>query len=286
MAATPLPVLVVGESGVGKELVARAVHTMSGRRGSLVDINCPAIPESTLENELFGCTRGAFTGAEDRPGLIAGADRGTLFLDEIGDLPKGLQAKLLRFLETGTYRRLGSHAVDRVDTRVVSATNARLEEQVDSGAFRRDLYHRIAGVVLSIPPLRERKEDIDILARHFVALIAERQGRTPPAIDAALVDALAAHDWPGNVRELRHVVECIAWSHPDARILTVEALPDHLDVGSAGAREMLDAPAIRRAIAASSGRIAGAARRLGVSRQRLYRRAEALGLDLAEARRA
>jgi DNA-binding NtrC family response regulator len=278
VAATPLPVLVVGESGVGKELVARALHTLSGRTGSLVDINCPAIPEAMLESDLFGCRRGAFTGAEDRAGLVVSAHGGTLFLDEVGDLPLTLQAKLLRFLETGSYRRVGGARSHTVDIRLVSATNAPLT----SGGgqhVRNDLYHRIAGVTLTLPPLRERPEDVELLVEHALAEVTARSGLRIRVDDAAL-QRLLAHPWPGNVRELRHVVQSLAWSIDGDRIRAAH-LPEEFGRRASGSEDTMElsVDAVRAAFRASGGRLAGAARELGLSRQQLYRRLDDLGLD-------
>lgn len=283
VAPTPLPVLVVGESGVGKELVAGALHALSGRTGSLVDVNCPAIPESMLESDLFGCRRGAFTGAEDRAGVVASAHQGTLFLDEVGDLPRALQAKLLRFLETGTYRRVGGTRAHTVETRLVSATNRRLDAG-EADQMRGDLFHRIAGVTLRLPPLRERPEDVEVLARHFLSEVQETTGVALSLDDEAL-EALVRYRWPGNVRELRHTLQAVGFCADGARI-RLRDLPDTITTRE---REpgpaVLGAEAIRNAFR-SAGSLAGAARALGLSRQQLYRRLDDLGLDRDELRDA
>jgi DNA-binding NtrC family response regulator len=198
VAPSPLPVLITGESGTGKELVARAVHRASGR-GALVAVNCAALPMDLLESELFGHQRGAFSGAvKDKPGLFEAAHGGTLFLDEIGDLPLTLQPKLLRALENGEIRRLGSTTSQMVDTRVLAATNKDLAEEVRAGRFRQDLFWRLNVLSIRVPALRERVADIPLLVEHFAAGCP---------VSAEAMARLTAHPWPGNVRELRNVIE-------------------------------------------------------------------------------
>ncbi len=203
VAPTDLPVLVLGESGTGKELVARAVHDASTRKaGPFVAINCAALPENLLESELFGYERGAFTGALVRkPGLFEVADGGTLLLDEIGEFGKGVQAKLLRVLETGEFYRVGSTRPLRTSVRIVAATNRDIAGQAAAGEFREDLYYRLNGVSLELPPLRERRGDVLPLALHFLKLARSRKSLGPRALEA-----LKGYDWPGNVRELQMVV--------------------------------------------------------------------------------
>jgi DNA-binding NtrC family response regulator len=203
------PVLVLGETGTGKSLLARVIHTDSVRaRGPFVAVNCAAVPDSLFESELFGHRRGAFTGAhEDRVGLLEVAHRGTILLDEIGDLPAGQQAKLLTVLEEGEVRPVGARQPVRVDVRVVSATSCDLERGIETGTFRRDLFHRLALLAVRIPPLRERPEDVPPLAAHFLAAAAARHRLPCPRLDAAAVRLLTAHAWPGNVRELDHALE-------------------------------------------------------------------------------
>lgn len=199
-------VLITGETGVGKELVAEAVHKLSPRADKpFVTVNCAAIPEALVEAELFGHTRGAFTGAvQSRLGKIHAAQSGTIFFDEIGELPLASQAKLLRFLECGEVQRLGTSDVFRLDARVVAATNVDLEARVEKGLFREDLYYRLSVFPVELPPLRERPEDILLLARHFVVrLTGDAKVSLAPEAEAML----AAHTWPGNVRELRNVIE-------------------------------------------------------------------------------
>ncbi|RMH43406.1 MAG: sigma-54-dependent Fis family transcriptional regulator [Deltaproteobacteria bacterium] len=202
-------VLITGESGTGKELLARAVHDASPRRDRpFVALNCAAIPESLIEAELFGHTRGAFTGAVTaREGRIASADGGTLFLDEIGDMPLAAQAKLLRVLQEGTVAPIGSNDHVRIDIRVVAATNKDLEQLVEEGKFRADLYYRLAVIPVHLPPLRERIDDIPALAEAFVARASARNGRNVTGLTADALDALRRHRWPGNIRELMHTIE-------------------------------------------------------------------------------
>lgn len=200
-------VLIEGETGTGKEVVAQAVHRLSPRSAKpFVVLNCAAIPEALLEAELFGHTRGAFTGAvQSRTGRIEAAHGGTLFLDEIGEMPIALQAKMLRFLENGEIQRVGDNETVRVNVRVIAATHQDLEARATAGDFRLDLYHRLAVFPIDIPPLRERLADIPALSEHFLALM----GKTSPrkSLSAAALDKLYTHDWPGNVRELAHVLE-------------------------------------------------------------------------------
>jgi len=278
-------VLLTGESGTGKEVMARAIHRMSPRSaGPFTAINCAAIPEHLLESELFGHVRGAFTGAvSDRSGIFESTNGGTLMLDEIGDLPIGLQAKLLRVLEEGEIRRLGGRDNRAVDVRVIAATAKDLERAVETGQFRDDLYYRINVVRLHVPPLRERPADVPALVAHFAQQTAEKLGRAVSLTPRALA-ALAAHGWPGNVRELRNAIERAA----------VLSATGHLDLedfplatpASANGRsatmpltgsyelkpqiEQLERATIVRALEASKGSRREAAHLLGVSLRTLF----------------
>jgi transcriptional regulator with GAF, ATPase, and Fis domain len=209
VAPSPLTVLILGETGVGKEVYAEAVHKHSPRaQRPLLQINCAALPESILEGELFGYQKGAFTGAvQAKAGLFEAADGGTVFLDEIGELPMGIQAKLLRVLESGQVMRLGSVKPTVVDVRFIAATNRDLRGLIAEGRFRADLYFRLNGMSITLPPLRARRADIEPLALHLLGKIAPRLGRGEVGLTDTAVEALKHHDWPGNVRELRNVLE-------------------------------------------------------------------------------
>jgi two-component system response regulator AtoC len=214
-------VLVHGESGVGKEVVARTVHELSTRReGRFVKVNCAALPEELLESELFGYEKGAFTGANARkPGKFEVASGGTMFLDEIGEMSPKLQAKLLQVLQDGEFSRLGGHADVRVDVRVVAATNRQLEEMVQRGTFREDLYYRLNVVNLWVPPLRERREEIPVLVEHFLRMYTKKYGREHRPVSDRLMRSLLTYDWPGNVRELENVVKRIVVLQGEDEIL-------------------------------------------------------------------
>ncbi len=209
VAPTDSTVLIQGETGTGKELVARAIHDQSSRRnGPFIKLNCAAIPAGLIESELFGHERGAFTGAlAQRIGRFEMANGGTLFLDEIGDLALDLQVKLLRVLQEREFERLGGTRSIRVDVRLVAATHRDLLEMVDNKEFRADLYYRLGVFPISLPPLRDRREDIPALARHFVGKYSEHMNKAVDTISAETMDALVAHDWPGNIRELQNFIE-------------------------------------------------------------------------------
>ncbi|MBM3287552.1 MAG: AAA family ATPase [Candidatus Eisenbacteria bacterium] len=207
LAHTSIPILVLGESGTGKEVLARALHRASGGKGPFVAVNCGALPSELQESELFGHVRGAFTGAvADKIGLFEAADTGSLLLDEVGEMTPRAQVKLLRVLELGEIRRVGETRIRRVRARVIAATNADLDAQVRTGAFRRDLYYRLCGLKIELPPLRERLGDVPLLASHFVDLFGNHDG-PPPTLSSGALDRLLQHTWPGNVRELRFTVE-------------------------------------------------------------------------------
>jgi len=279
---TGVNVLVHGESGTGKELIARALHFGSNRsERPFIPVNCVAIPQELAESMLFGHVRGAFTGATaDRKGLFELADGGTLFLDEIGDMPPLLQAKLLRVLEDGCVTPVGATRSKQVRVRIVAATNADLQERVEDGRFRQDLYFRLAGYVVNVPPLRDRREDIPLLAAHFLGVFTKEMGLPAPALTAAALVKLKAHGFPGNVRELKNVIErslieC-GGDVVDAEHLHLMPLPGRRATATADDiplnLEAAESALIKRALDASNGNVTEAARRLGVNRTRLYRR--------------
>jgi two-component system nitrogen regulation response regulator NtrX len=224
VASTPARVLITGENGTGKELVARAIHRQSPRADQpFVEVNCAAIPGELIESELFGHMKGSFTGAvADRAGKFEQADGGTLFLDEIGDMSLAAQAKVLRVLQDGEVTRIGGAKSRTVDVRVLAATNKKLDDEIAAGRFREDLYYRLNVVPIAVPPLRERREDIPLLARHFMQLLSEREGITPRVLDDAAVAALSHADWPGNVRELRNTIERLLILASGARITAAD----------------------------------------------------------------
>jgi PAS domain S-box-containing protein len=226
VASTNTNVLLTGETGTGKELVARAIHNISDRRDRpLVKVNCAALPANLVESELFGHERGAFTGALSRRiGRFELADKGTIFLDEVGDLPLDLQSKLLRVLQEGEFERLGSPATIKVDVRVITATNRDLKEEIRNNSFREDLYYRLNVFPIEIPPLRERKDDIFLLAKHFTMKFSARIARQIETIPDKVMDDLQAYSWPGNVRELENVIERAVILSPD-KTLRVTDLP-------------------------------------------------------------
>jgi DNA-binding NtrC family response regulator len=224
VAVRTTPVLIEGPTGSGKELVAEALHRMSSRcRKPFVAINCAAIPEELLEAELFGHTRGAFTGAvQGRIGRIESADGGTLLLDEIGEMPLGLQAKLLRFVESGALQRVGDNETAKVDVRIVAATHRPLAQDTQTGSFRPDLYYRLAVFLIRTPALAEHAQDLTLLVDHFM----QRMGREAPVkrVDPGAMAKLAAHQWPGNVRELEHVLERGAILAGDETVITAREI--------------------------------------------------------------
>ena len=209
VAVTPARVLITGDNGTGKELVARAIHRLSPRNNKpFVEVNCAAIPSELIESELFGHMKGSFTGAVgDRAGKFEQADKGTLFLDEIGDMSLAAQAKVLRVLQDGEVTRIGGTKQHRVDVRVLAATNKNLEEEIAENRFREDLFYRLNVLPLHVPPLRERREDIPLLAQHFVNQLSQRDGAPSRTLDSTALEVLQRFDWPGNVRELRNAIE-------------------------------------------------------------------------------
>jgi len=267
-------VLIGGETGSGKEVLARTLHELSGRKGELVAINCASLSETLLESELFGYERGAFTGAAAaKPGLFEVASGGTVFLDEIGELPPSLQAKLLRVLESRTVYRVGGLKPVKLDVRFISATHRSLAEEVAEGAFRQDLYFRVNGIMMTVLPLRERRDAIPRLAARFLAG-AMPAGREPPRIAAATLAALVAHDWPGNVRELRTVMERAAVLCEGDEVRIAHLLLDAPAPAAASTRPPIEQHGDERqriidALEACAGNQTRAAQMLGISRTTL-----------------
>ena len=294
--ATDTTVLILGESGTGKELVAEAIHTRSRRHeGPFVKLNCVAIPQTLLESELFGHEKGAFTGAHQRRvGKFELADGGTILLDEIGDMSLETQAKILRVLQEREFERVGGTDSVRVDVRVVAATNRDLAEACAQGSFREDLYFRLNVVTVTLPPLRQRREDIPLLAEHFLRRAAQRHGKAGLELSAGTLEALVDYDWPGNVRQLQHAIErAVIWA--DGQQLRREDLPQEIVSGALAAPERLvdgargDLPStlerIERQLVIDALRQAGgvqatAARRLGISERSMWHKVKKHGIDV------
>ena len=309
VADSELPVLLLGETGVGKELCAHRLHRLSRRAGKpLIHVNCAALPESLAESELFGHVRGAFSGAvSDRPGRFEAAEGGTLFLDEVGELPLSIQAKLLRTLQNGEIQRLGADRPRRVNVRVIAATNRSLREHVRDGSFRADLYHRLSVYPVPIPPLRERGNDVLLLAGGFLELNRARLGLRSLRLSAAAENALCHYRWPGNVRELEHVISRAALKAVirgadrkdivtlETDMLDLDALDTPAGTGAPAAAAACDTPAaapqsmhhiveasqrqaIRQALALHQDNWAAAARQLGLDASNLHKLARRIGL--------
>ena len=272
------PVHLFGETGTGKELVANAIHNESRRGGApFVPINCGALPEGLIESELFGHVKGAFSGAiRDKKGRFELADGGTVFLDEVAELTKPLQVKLLRFLQEGTFEKVGGEKTVEVNVRVISATNKDLKKEVRGNAFREDLFYRLNVIPIHIPPLRERKNDIPLLVGHFLKQVAQRSGRPVPRLSESALPAILDYSWPGNVRELQNAVQ-FAFVKCKDMIINRDDLPLELRQvnspagGRRGPFKKLDIQAVRNALALTGGNKARAARKLGVGRATLYR---------------
>ena len=291
LAATNVPVLLLGESGTGKEALAQALHQLGPRaKAPFVAINCGAIPENLLESELFGYERGAFTGAVKQTiGKIEGAHKGTLFLDEIGDLPHQLQVKLLRFLQDQVVERVGGRQKIQVDVRIVSATNASLDERVAEGSFRSDLLYRMNAVTIRIPPLRNRGSDVMLLANYFLTRFNQEFGSIIRGFTEAASSAMAAHAWPGNVRELenrmkRAVVMAERRMIDAADLELAPPVAAAIDLDLRAARLRAEREVLQIALARSNGTLSVAAKLLGISRPTLYGLMEVHGIDIDPAR--
>jgi len=302
VAASETRICIYGETGTGKELVARTLHQKSSRSaGPFVTLNCAAVPAELIESELFGHEKGSFTGAAQRhTGKFEQAHRGTLFLDEIGDMPHAMQAKLLRVLEEGEVERIGSDKPTAVDVRVVVATHRNLEQLVEAGQFRRDLYHRVVVFPVELPPLRKRPEDLPALVEHFVAQVSAQNGWKPVPFTEAVIQALKQYAWPGNIRELRNVVErllLLAGAEVDEADVAI-ALPaiSQIDRAHSHSSQYSQAgngtgPLAERVLAFErievlaelerhNRNITHAARALGIERSHLYKKCQQLGIDL------
>jgi len=285
VAPTTAPVLILGESGTGKEMVAQALHRRSPQRnGPFIPINCNAIPENLLESELFGHEKGSFTGAHvQRKGHIESASGGTLFLDEIGELPASVQVKLLRFLQEKRFQRVGGRQEIQSDTRVIAATNVDLQASVSSGTFREDLYFRLAVVVVKVPSLRERGDDIALVAKEFLHRYGMQHGKARLTFAPDAFRALALYDWPGNVRELQNRMQRAIIMAEGKRITAgdleltdaINALPPQT---LKEARENLEREIVQAALRRHNGKITSAALELGISRPTLYELMEKLGI--------
>jgi len=292
VAPTDARVLITGENGTGKELVARRIHRLSARADApLVEVNCAAIPEELIESELFGHIRGSFTGAaEDRRGKFEEADGSTLFLDEVADMSSRTQSKVLRALQEGRFTRVGGSKPITSDARVLSATNKNLPEEIRRGAFREDLFFRLAVVPIAVPPLREHAEDIATLAQHFLRQASARFGRKPRSLSPAAVEALQAYRWPGNVRELKNLIERLMIFSP-AEEVRRQDLPAEILDGEPAAPVAADAPLRaarddfeRRYILASlkrhRGNVTRTADALDIERSNLYRKLKSYGIEV------
>lgn len=295
VAPTRATVLLAGESGVGKDMIARAIHQHSPRKNHpFVKINCTAIPENLMESELFGYEKGAFTGANtSKPGKFEQADQGTVFLDEIGDVPGNIQVKLLRILQERQFERLGSNLTRNVDVRVVAATNVDLRAALEQGRFREDLYYRLNVVPINIPPLRDRKEDIPFLAKHFVQKLSKELGTAAREISPAAMERLLAHPWPGNVRELENTIErslvLASGEVLQPSDIRVEAPRNNMQMAQqqtpllpeGETLEHWEQMMIREALRRANGNKSQAARLLGLTRNALRYRLSQMGMETA-----
>jgi len=293
---SPTTVLITGESGTGKELVAQALHDCSDRSDApFIQVNCGAIPEALFESELFGHEKGAFTGAiASRPGRFELADGGTLFLDEVGELPKDMQVKLLRVIQDGQFERVGGMRTQSVDVRLIAATNRVLEDEVKEGNFREDLFYRLNVIPIKLPPLRERADDIPLLADHFLAKFNKRLGTAVDGMSPDAIAALLAHPWPGNIRELENLIERSVLLL-DGTTLTLADLPGlspdnieataDIDASEMGLKEYvrvytakLERARIQRVLEEEGNNVTRASKKLGISRKSLQMKMKDYGL--------
>jgi two-component system nitrogen regulation response regulator NtrX len=290
VAPTDGRVLISGESGAGKELVARAIHAQSRRAAApFVEVNSAAIPEELIESELFGHVKGAFTGATAaKKGKFEMADGATLFLDEVSDMSPNVQAKVLRVLEEQRFEAVGSNSPISVDVRVIAATNKRLDEEIEKGTFRSDLFFRLNVIPFEVPPLRERLEDVPLLVDHFNQRFAQAYGKKPKRFDAKALEAMQKYSWPGNVRELRNTVERVVIMHQPHRVAVKDLpvfgdeeppassyrFPSFKEASDAYHREF-----IQRKLDEAGGNVSRAAELMGIDRSHLYRRMRALGIN-------
>ena len=304
VAPTRATVLLCGESGVGKDMIARAIHQHSPRCDKpFVKLNCTAIPENLMESELFGYEKGAFTGATTtKPGKFEQADTGTVFLDEIGDVPAAVQVKLLRILQEREFERLGSNKTRHIDVRIIAATNVDLREALEQGTFREDLYYRLNVLPINVPPLRERKEDIPFLVEHFVKKLGKDLGSQVEAVAPEAIERLLEYHWPGNVRELRNVIERVLILNPKVQRIEAKHLPMLVqrtegvrpEASRAAAapreefsslleaREAYERDYILKELDRCNGNVSRAAESLGLERSHLYRKMKALGIATRE----
>jgi len=290
------PILITGESGTGKELTARAIHERGLRQqGPFIPINCGAIPESLLESELFGYERGAFTGAvNQKKGKVEFAQGGTLFLDEVGELPNALQVKLLRFLQDHTFERVGGHQPIEMNVRIIAATNVNLKEAIEKGTFREDLYYRLGVVHINVPPLRERGEDVSLMAMAFLRQAAAHYDKHLEGFTREALEAMRTYAWPGNVRELSNrvgrAVVMAEGTHVTPEDLDIPhqvARPDGSSISLKVNQQRIETDLIMKAFTLSQGNLSRAAQELGISRSTLYRRLRQYGMDQTlDARRA
>jgi two-component system nitrogen regulation response regulator NtrX len=291
VAPTDGRVLISGESGAGKELVARAIHAQSRRAAALfIEVNSAAIPEELIESELFGHVKGSFTGATSaKKGKFELADGATLFLDEVSDMSANVQAKVLRVLEEQRFEPVGSNTPISVDVRVIAATNKRLDEEIEKGTFRADLFFRLNVIPFEVPPLRERVEDVPLLIEHFNQRFANAYGRKPKEFDAEAIELMQRYSWPGNVRELRNTIERVVILHQKPRV-SVQDLPAFGDAEPPASsyrfpsfKEASDAyhrEFIQRKLDEAEGNVSRAAELMGIDRSHLYRRMKALGISV------